>query len=216
MSARSARRLLLAALALSLLLHLLGVRLIHWGVPTTQELPESVKLIKISTVHARPTQSPRPPVAKRPRAKAINVPKLAVHRGQAAGPIAVSAGSPAPPTPAPAPAPVHLATPSGVRGCAKANAVAAVLSTPPPPDIPAQARRSASAGVTQVRVQLNDRGEVVDAAIASSSGNAQLDQVALELAKGSSYTPDVVGCKKVAATYTYRVRFEPATTGEVR
>ncbi|MBV8363822.1 MAG: TonB family protein, partial [Candidatus Eremiobacteraeota bacterium] len=81
---------------------------------------------------------------------------------------------------------------------------------------PSDARRAATAGVTEVQVQLDERGSIVNAAIGSSSGSAQLDQVALMLAKGSTYSPAVSGCKKIASTYTYRVRFEPAETTQLR
>lgn len=217
MTSQSARRLLLGALALSILLHLVGVRFVHWGVPTAQEPPASVRLIKISKIRitARPTLRPRPRTPQpRIRAVPINVPKTTARNARNAANVAINAGPPM--TPSPVPTPAHLATPIGVRGCLKANAVAAVLATPLPPEIPAQARRDGSAGVAQIRVQLNDRGDVVETTVASSSGNTELDQVAIALAKTSTYAPDVVGCKKVAATYTYRVRFEPATTSELR
>jgi len=217
MTARTGRRLLLAALGISILLHLLGLRFVHWGVPTAQEPPESVRLIKLTKVTkvrvSRLVTRPPPP---RIRAVPINVPKVVARNAHNAAAVAIAAASAPPATPSPVPTPAHLATPSSAGGCLKSNAVAAVLATPPPPEVSAQARRDASAGVAQVRVQLNEHGDVVEAAIASSSGNAQLDDVAVGLAKASTYTPDVVGCKKVAATYTYRVRFEPATTSQLR
>jgi len=216
MSLRSARRLLLGALIISIILHLLGVRFVHWGVPTAQEAPESLKLTKIYKVRTTILHSPRPRPPQTVANKAINVPKTISRSARGPAPIAAPSAAVATATPSPAPTIAHLPTPSGVAGCLKSNAVASVLSSPSPPDVPDDARRAATAGVAQIHVQLDERGSVVDAAVAGSSGNAQLDQVALTLAKSSTYSPAVSGCKKIASVYTYRVRFEAATTNELR
>jgi len=217
LSPRAARRLLIGALIISVLLHLLGVRFVHWGVPSAQEAPESLKLTKIYKVRTTIVHSPRPPAPqKNVQRKAINVPKTTSRSGRAPAAVPIPPGVAATATPSPTPTVARLATPSAPGGCVKANAVAAVLASPQPPDIPSDARRPGTAGVAEIHVQLDDRGAIVDAAITSSSGNAQLDQVALNLAKTSTYTPAVSGCKKIASTYTYRVRFEPATSSELR
>ncbi len=217
MSLRSARRLLLGALLLSIVLHLLGVLFIHWSVPATQEVPESLQLTKIYKVRATILHSPRPPAPpKTVPHKAINVPRTVARSARGPAIVAMPKSAVATATPSPSPTVAHLPTPAGVSGCTKAYAVATVMASPQPPDVPDDARRSATAGVTEIHVQLDDRGAIVDAAVAASSGNAQLDQVALNLAKGSTYTPAVSACKKIASTYTYRVRFEPASTSELR
>ncbi|MBV8727568.1 MAG: energy transducer TonB [Candidatus Eremiobacteraeota bacterium] len=209
---------MLGALILSVVLHLLGVRFVHWGVPAAQEAPESLKLTKIYKVRATILHSPRPqpPQRKNVLRAPISVPKI-TSRG-AHGPPAFSRRNVAAATATPSPAPTvaHLATPAGLPGCTKAYAVAAVVASPPPPDISSEARRAGTAGVTEVHVQLDASGSIVDAAVLSSSGNAQLDQVAVNLAKGSTYAPAISGCKKIASTYTYRVRFDAATTTELR
>jgi len=216
-SPRSARRLLLAALIVSLILHLLGVRFVHWGVPQAQEAPETLKLTQIYKVRTTIVRSPRslPQHPKTVAHAAINVPRTTSRnaRGPAvAAPVPSAVGA----TPSPAPTVAHLATPSGASGCTKAFAVAAVSASPQPPDIPDDARRTGTAAVAQIHVQLDANGSIVDAAVLSSSGNSQLDQIAVNLAKSSTYSPAISGCKKVASTYTYRVRFDPATTSELR
>jgi len=217
MSLRSARRLLLAALIISLILHLIGVRFVHWGVPAAQEAPETLKLTQIYKVRTTilHSQRPLPPRPKTVAHAPINVPRTTSRNGRGAT-IAAPVPSAAPATPSPAPTVAHLATPAGAAGCTKAFAVAAVLASPQPPDIPDDARRAGAAGVAQIHVQLDANGSIVDAAVLSSSGNSQLDQIAVNLAKSSTYSPAISGCKKVASTYTYRVRFEPATTSELR
>jgi len=215
-SLRAARRLLLGALVISILLHLMGVRFIHWGVPVAQEAPESLKLTKIYKVRTTILHSPRPAPRKSIRHTAISVPRIVARSGRGPAPLISAQPAPATATPSPVPTVAHLATPSGVAGCTKANAVPTVLASPPPPDVPSDARRAATAGATEVQVQLDERGSIVNAAIGSSSGSAQLDQVALMLAKSSTYSPAVTGCKKIASTYTYRVRFEPAETTQLR
>jgi len=218
MSIRAARRLLWGALLLSVFLHLLGVRFVHWGVPTAQEEPESLKLTKIYKIRTSKLSSPRPPPLARKTVvrNAVHIPKTTSHGAHAA--VAVGSHAAAHPiaTPSSTPTVAHLPTPAVISGCVKANAPAAILSSPSQPDISAEARRASSAGVAQIHVTLDANGSVVDASVASSSGNAGLDQTALSLAKASTYSPAVSGCKKIASTYTYRVRFEPAMTSELR
>jgi len=218
MSIRAARRLLWGALLLSVFLHLLGVRFVHWGVPTAQEAPESLKLTKIYKIRTSKLPSPRPPLPARKIVvrNAINIPKTTSHGAHAAAAVGSRVAAQPTATPSSTPTVAHLPTPAGISGCVKANAPAAVLSSPSQPEISAEARRASSAGIAQIRVALDASGSIVDASVASSSGNDGLDQTALSLAKASTYTPAVSGCKKIASTYTYRVRFEPAMTSELR
>jgi len=120
----------------------------------------------------------------------------------------IAAQSAATPIVSPSPPPRRLATPTGVQtGCAVANAVPAVRATPDVPDIPSAVRASGKVGLTQVRVSLNPDGSVAGALVDRSSGSGELDQIALTVAKGSTFSAALVACKPVAGTYDFRVRF---------
>jgi TonB family protein len=58
-----------------------------------------------------------------------------------------------------------------------------------------------------VNVKLDERGGVVDVAIAASSGDPSLDQLALTTAKFAQYTPALHLCKAVASSYAFKVKF---------
>jgi TonB family protein len=87
------------------------------------------------------------------------------------------------------------------------NAAAAVRSTPPPPEIPTAARENSKRGIAQIRVALSDTGEVTGAAVEGSSGSGALDQIALDFAKGATYSPALAQCRAVAGSYLFKVKF---------
>lgn len=213
MSLRRARRILIAALAISLLIHLLLAGYVRW--PFLQQSQEqrvaSVRITHIARIipHTPPPPTPAPTPAATPQVQASIAPPVVTKRGK--GPSVVKTVPVAPKTPAPArvtpvPTPAATLTPSGP--CAgHANADPTVAATPPVADIAPQARTSKVNGTAAIHVSLAPDGRVVDAVVAQSSGNAGLDAAAIQMARGASYTPKYVDCKAVAGDYTFTVRF---------
>jgi protein TonB len=115
------------------------------------------------------------------------------------GPPAEKAASapPAPPAPTPTPKPA----------CANPN-VEATTTNPVQPETPEMAREQGATGTVQVKVSLNPTGGVVGTSIYKSSGNASLDQAALQAAKQSSYASAVANCVKIGGDYIFRADFE--------
>lgn len=214
MSTRNSRRLLLLAIVLSLLIHLGGARLAHWSIPTPVDVPERLTMARVSIRHlpkrTPPRQTPKPPPATpAPRAHArtvrVAIPQVRSHRGPGVLP-AMPAARPTP-VPTPRPTPSHLPTPGAPGACVDPNAAAAVRTTPAPPDVPTAARENSKKGVAQIRVALDAAGDVTGAAIEGSTGNGALDQIALDYARGATYSPALLGCKAVAGSYLFRVKF---------
>lgn len=215
MTGGRARRILTIAFAVSILVHLLGVRFVHWSIPNAVDIPDTTKVSHITLAHLpRHTPAPQTPkpvptattVAQRVKITPIHVPQVRPHAGLGATiptiPVRVA-------TPSPTPTPFRLTTPVPVAsgGCATPNAPAAVKSSPAPPDVPAAVRQAAKSGLAQIRVRLTEQGGFVDEAVESSSGDGGLDQIALQLAKEANYTPALAQCKGTASTYLYRVKF---------
>ncbi|HET9393138.1 MAG TPA: TonB family protein [Candidatus Rubrimentiphilum sp.] len=201
------RRVLLVALAISLLLHLLLAGYWYWPSHTESEAQLSnVRIVQITHRPPPPVQTPAPKPVQTPRiaTKAhskIAPPQIASHNGPNArrGPVTY-----APQTPRP----VGTATPARVAaGCTNPNAGPAVSATPDTPDIAAAARASRITGVVAIDVSLDPAGNVTDAKVARSIGNDGLDASALTMARNASYTPKYTACKGVASTYTFTVKF---------
>ncbi len=206
------RRLLLAAFAISLLLHLVLATRLDWPFAPP---PERVEAIRMEHVHAiriakLPTPPPNtpPPVTPSPQPSASPAakPKRAHNASPGRGRRAVvpqRAGAP----PTPAVTPVPTPRPSPTASCGGGDTPAAVASAPPYPQIASGARGSATNGTTQVKVMLDAAGAVQSAAVARSSGNGSLDVVALSMAKDAVYTPATHLCKPVASAYLFTVKF---------
>lgn len=214
MSVRAGRRLLISAFALSILIHVLAARLVHWSVPTPQE-PERITVAHVAILRVPkrtpPPQTPKPAptatVAAPPHARKVPVTVPHVRPRSGPGALPVTALAPAA-TASPSPRPIaHLPTPAPAGGCADPNAPAAVRATAAPPDISTAARVNAKRAVAQIRVGLSEKGEVTGALVESSTGNDQLDAVAVEMARGATYAPALSQCKAVAGSYVFRVKF---------
>ncbi len=54
---------------------------------------------------------------------------------------------------------------------------------------------------------LDSHGAVLATAVVSSSGDGGLDEIAIAMARSSTYTPRLVQCKPVASAYAYAVKF---------
>jgi protein TonB len=110
-------------------------------------------------------------------------------------------------TAAPTAAPTPLPATTAGNPCADPNAGAAVVTTPPPPDIPVAARAQGTSGIALVKVQLDDAGAITGAAVSQSSGNPSLDDIAVGMARAARYAPAMHACKPVAGDYTFSVKF---------
>ena len=203
MNAGRARRLLLAAFAISLLVHLIVAFIIRRPRPPVETQVETVSIRHRVTMSTMPTPPPRPKRTPVPRPAATSRPApRATHATLSTGAQGGTGRATAPPTLAPTPPPTAPPNP-----CEKNDIEAVVLSTPAPPDIPNAARAESTNGTTLVDVKLNARGGVTGAAVSQSSGNSSLDVVALGMARDSTYSPATHDCKPVASTYTFSVKF---------
>jgi TonB family protein len=195
--------LLLAAFAISLLIHLAWALLVHRTLPTSETQIETVTIRHRLTMSTRPTPPPLPKRTPVPHPAATSRPlPRATQATQSTG----GQGGNAHATAAPTPEPTAVAT-GTPNPCARNDIDAVVLSTPAPPDIPVAARSEATSGTTLVDVKLDARGTVTGAAVSKSSGNSSLDVVALGMARDSTYSPATHDCKPVASTYSFSVKF---------
>jgi TonB family protein len=199
MSERSSRRIIVVALAISVLLH---IALAFWlRLPSAiggdrEHVVSSIDRLRIlPVVHVRRTEP-----SKRPARSARHSRSTLVHLTGPPGkqPVAVVAVAPTPPPPAPV---------SSAAPCRDPNAKAALASPPSPPDISADARAQGTNGIAAVLVRVDADGSVGDAAVTGTSGNAALDDVALSMARAATYAPALLDCKAVAGDYTFRVKF---------
>lgn len=215
MSAARGRKILIAAIAISLLLHLLLAGYIRWPFVQPSSENEIVKVRRITVARVvphtppPPTPTPAPTPRQTPAARpSVIPPAVTTHANR--GPrvsravAAVSGVTPAPPVATPVPTP--LATPA-VQACMQHDISPAVSATSAPVDIPPEARASKVSGTAAIQVQIDPQGSVTNATVSQSTGSAGLDQVAMQMAKGATYTPALVKCKPVASTYTYTVKF---------
>jgi TonB family protein len=195
--------LLLAAFAISLVIHLAWALLVHRTLPTSETQIETVTIRHRLTMSTRPTPPPLPKRTPVPHPAATSRPlPRATQATQSAG----GQGGNAHATAAPTPEPTAVAT-GTPNPCARNDIDAVVLSTPAPPDIPVAARSEGTSGTTLVDVKLDARGTVTGAAVSQSSGNSSLDVVALGMARDSTYSPATHDCKPVASTYSFSVKF---------
>jgi TonB family protein len=201
-----ARRLLLAAFAISLFVHFVVALLIRRPHEPGETQVEVVtirhRVVAVSRLTTPPPQPQRTPVPH-PVESARPAPH-ATHAMQATGTVGGTGRA----TPAPTPQPTVVATASAVaQGCAAPNADAAVIATPSPPDIPVDVRAQATAGVALVDVQLDAQGTVTGAKVSQSTGNPSLDLVAVGMARNAQYSPALRACKPIASNYTFSVKF---------
>lgn len=199
---RRARRVLLVAFALSLVLHAIVALVLRPATADFQTQPEAVSVVRRSTmIVARNTPPPRRMQTPAPR-------NLAPPRPRASGAAVARSegGGPGRSTPAPPPAPTAVPSAAGA-GCAEPNAAAAVVATPAPPDIPAAVRADHTSGVALVSVSLDAQGEVSGASVAQSTGNSSLDLVAVSMARDARYSAPLHDCKPVAGNATFSVKF---------
>jgi TonB family protein len=217
MSAGRARKILLAALAISLLVHLLLAGYIRWPIfgQSREEPVAKVRILRIARRTPPPPPTPAPtPVpapAATPMVHASIAPPPVTPRGNKGVPhvqtVPVPAHTPTVRATATA-APTPMATATAAAPCGgHANAEPTVASTPDVADITPEARASKISGTAAIHVVLDPQGHVTDASVAQSSGNAGLDATAMQMARSATYTPHYVDCKPVAGAYTFTVKF---------
>jgi TonB family protein len=198
-----AQRLLVAAFALSLLLHLLFALIAH---PWRNRQENEVEVVSIQ--HRRliltrlQTPAPPPKFTPAPHPQPSTRPAPVQTRGSK--PQNSGAGAAA--TSAPAQQPTPTAT-LAANACEKSDLGAAVTENPPQPDIPNAARADGTSGIAAINVQLDAQGAVTAASVSQSTGNSSIDVVALGMARDARYSPALHACKPVASSYTFRVRF---------
>ena len=209
MSAARARNILLAAFAISLVLHLLLAGYIRWPVllrPNEETQIAKVRIISVARVkpHSPPPSPPPTPVIRasvappRAIAKSSKSPPVVPH---VAGP-SVSTHTAPPPTPSPAPVVTTAARP-----CLHNTTDPSVSATPDVGDIPPEVRAAKISGTAAIQVSLDPDGHVINTAVAQSTGSTGLDNVAIQMARNATYSPKMVDCKAVAGTYTFTVKF---------
>ena len=214
MNARNARRLLLGALLLSLLLHAMLAGYLRW--PTAPPSREQIQFVNVrhATI-ARVAQRRRP---ARPRTRPVKqslpsrvTPPALTNRGTHGPPQGRAIAVPQPARAATTPVPTPQPTASPVRAagapCVRPDAAPQIAATPDAGAIPGDVRARKGSGTARVTVSLDAAGHVVDAKVAQSSGDPGLDLTAVQMAQSATYAPRVVACKAVAGQYTFSVKF---------
>ncbi|MBV8147489.1 MAG: TonB family protein [Candidatus Eremiobacteraeota bacterium] len=206
MNSRRARRLLLAAFGISILVHAIVAVIVHPPRAPVENQVEVVsirhRVVAVTKLVTPPPQPKRTPVPH-PAPSSRPAPR-STHATEAIG--TTGGTGRATPAPTPQPAVVASATPASL-GCAQPNAGAAVVATPPAPDIPVSVRAQATTGVALVDVQLDAQGAVTEAKVSQSTGNSSLDLVAVGMARNAQYSPAIRACKPTASSYTFSVKF---------
>jgi TonB family protein len=200
---RRARRVLLVAFALSLVLHAIVALILHPATADFQTQPEAVSVVRRSTMIVAHNTPPPPRHTQTPSPRNLAPPRP---RARGAAVARSEGGGPGRSTPAPPPAPTAVPSAAGA-GCAEPNAAAAVVATPPPPDIPAAVRADHTSGIALVSVALDAQGAVSGASVAQSTGNSSLDLVAVSMARDARYSAPLHDCKPVAGNATFSVKF---------
>ncbi|MDH2908679.1 MAG: TonB family protein [Candidatus Eremiobacteraeota bacterium] len=193
------------ALAISLFLHVLAALFLarnpldlRSGVAriTVQALPRPLTIARQTPIPPTPPPTPRPrlhtavstPLSKRPG------PRHAV--------------AAAPPTAAPRPPPTPHPSPSPALACIATSTPPRMLAEPTAPPIDPATRAQRTTGTSTIAVAVDALGAFRNATIQSSSGNAALDVLALQMAKNAEYAAATRNCRAVAGTMLFRVKFQ--------
>ncbi len=200
---RRARWLLVAAFALSLVVHAFIAFFLHPPRPTrSQQEARSARVTHIVITRQVVTPAPTPKPAPR-RTPGIIAPHVT-----AALPTAHAlAAQPSPASGLPAQPAATSAPAAAAKACATPDAPAGVVAAASPPPIPSGVRAQDVTAIAAVRVQLDATGSVVSAAIAQSTQSPSFDALAMEMARETQYAPARRDCKAVASSYLFRVQF---------
>ncbi len=155
--------------------------------------PKPVKLDKPLPVTPKPTPPP-------PQQLVAETPVLAASEPVAPAPPAVPTPAPVIAAPTPvvaAPAPAAPAKPAGPVSLAEDLSVSCPDRAPPA--YPLSARRRGEQGRVVLRVELDERGQIARAQVATSSGSSQLDEAALAAVRQWHCNPAQRGGQAVRA-----------------
>lgn len=205
MTAKQTRRLLIVAFVLSLILHLIAAGFLRWPFkPSEEDQPQIIHVVHIRQIRiARATPTPPPPPSPKPvRSAAPTASPAVAHRATAVRGT-LPAQSARTVAQAASPSPAATATPN----CLRTDTPVTIAASPPPPEIPASARTSQTGGTARIDVTIDSSGNVTAAAIGQTSGDGQLDQIALLMAREARYAPATHACKPVTSQYAYTVKF---------
>lgn len=218
MGAPKNQRMLGAALALSLLFHLVLAPFVR---PPAEAVPYHVIPV-ITHIWIRPKpEPPRPQLARapisRPSIPIVSRPLARPHDSRKRdGRVAVtpslptgepnapgnpgSTGSggvisqPATPTDAPGPA------------CSDPNVEARTISAVSP-DQTASGFTADTNATAMIKVDLDANGSVTGVSVYASTGSLELDRAAMEAARESTYAPETRDCRPVPGSYLFKVQF---------
>jgi periplasmic protein TonB len=113
-----------------------------------------------------------------------------------------------PPPPAQPPQPVTPPAPPPPAPAVPDTEAIGIASTHTTPPYPPVAHRLGKEGTVMLRISISANGDVTDASVASSSGNDELDQAAIEWVKSHwRYKPAIHSGQPVASTANVAVKF---------
>jgi len=234
MAARE-RRTLLAAFALSLLIHLLAgpfVRKTDVPEPTASSYPFMLETARPKPPPPTPKPTPPPkPQKTHPREsrsnpiapphqshhnpRVPNAPVPPAHPGNGGpdpgsggqGPASDGIASAAPsPLATELPTPAATIAPTATPACAHPNVAASTIEAASV-DTPSLAQQNGISGVVDVIVRLDEHSHIVAARIAHTP-SALLNDAALRAARTSTFRTEVRDCLPVAAEYVFSVEFD--------
>jgi TonB family protein len=201
MSERRARRFLIAAVAISLLLHLSLAVFVHWPAAVSREVPQRVRIDRLRALRVIPPPPPAPTPRPSPHPASRNAPRRPPRPIGRTGrrPVAPAQATASPATPTPLPQPSAQ--------CLVSDTSARLAVVPSPPTIPPAARGAGTSGTARIRVSINRLGVPISATVVQSTGNAALDAIALGMARSAQYIAATHRCKSVASTYVFSAKF---------
>jgi len=102
---------------------------------------------------------------------------------------------------------------SAALSCSAASAPARMIDHYPVEWPSVALEMNAAPAVVTVLVKLDANGNVLSDALAATSGNRPMDDVALRSVRSATYAPELQGCGAVAGTYFIGVVFQRADQG---
>lgn len=231
---RRVRSFLLPAIAISILIHLIGGPLI----PFKQSQAEDQQVEKVSEIKKtrvkvptpppptptpNPTQPPKstpPPKQQQQQPKPLKVNLVKTTNSSKSGPTVTSPNQPKTGSPNGVPGGPGTAAPGPIATAAAPTTAPApkcavpyrdaVATNKVPPDYPEMAREQNLGVVTVlVKVTVGATGALTAATVQQSSGNSSIDSAAVAAARASSYSAKIVNCLPVAGDYGFTAEFDP-------
>ncbi|MGH7737467.1 MAG: energy transducer TonB [Candidatus Tyrphobacter sp.] len=194
---------LVAAFALSILVHVILAFFVHPPRPTRSVAMESLRRTTVQTIRRvtpAPHAQPRRSQPQRHRALVAAPHVVAAH----ARPREIAAA-----TPVPTGAPAAERPPASAARCTQRNAPASVVASSSPPPIPPGVRAQDVAATAAILVQLDADGSVQSASIEQSTSSPSFDALSMEMARDTEYAPARHDCKAIASSYLFRVQWAP-------